>query len=207
MLAIQKYIFLFQAAGGIHCCALALLIWLGFRPLPFAWSPSPCCARVSPMLCGVLIACNALRWSWHWHLKPSIHRCSSLESNSMITWLTWRRVKTVSVCVCVCVDPKRQTTRRDEWVVETYWKFDICIHLQWIGGWFEHVWNMSSLAFLNSILLYYATQVLQPENLSHTSLVFGRSADAYPSIEEMRQDAQSLPLSRNGNSTWQLGLG
>eukprot|EP00434_Breviolum_minutum_P037912 symbB.v1.2.033617.t2/scaffold4203.1/size69029/4 len=60
------------------------------------------------------------------------------------------------------------------------------------------------------------SQVLQPENLSHTSLVFGRSADeqrirvgiepvyragnnqkkhysdAYPSIEEMRQDAQSL---------------
>eukprot|EP00434_Breviolum_minutum_P024231 symbB.v1.2.021395.t1/scaffold1840.1/size99223/9 len=35
------------------------------------------------------------------------------------------------------------------------------------------------------------SQVLQPENLSHTSLIFGRSADAYPSIEEMRQDAQS----------------
>ena len=114
MLAIQKYIFLFQAAGGIHCCALALLIWLGFRPLPFAWSPSPCCARVSPMLCGVLIACNALRWSWHWHLKPSIHRCSSLESNSMITWLTWRRVKTVSVCVCVSTRNAKQLEEMSE---------------------------------------------------------------------------------------------
>eukprot|EP00434_Breviolum_minutum_P037526 symbB.v1.2.033275.t1/scaffold4105.1/size64512/7 len=58
------------------------------------------------------------------------------------------------------------------------------------------VWRFDRMqrATLELALAYEAiySQVLQPENLSHTSLVFGRSADAYPSIEEMRQDAQSL---------------
>ena len=191
---------LFQAAGGILCCALVLQIWLGFRPLPFVWSPSSCCARVSPMLSGVLITCNALRWSWHWHLKPSIHRCSSLE-------IQWLRDDVSRLSVCVSTHTFETCWNKAEWVVEPCWKFGICMLLQWIDCWAEYVWNMSNLAFWNSIPLDNATQVLQPENLSHTSLVFGRSADAYPSIEEMRQDAQSLPLGRNGNSTWQLGLG
>ena len=104
---------LFQAAGGILCCALVLPIWLGFRLLPFVWSPSSCCARVSPMLSGVLITCNALRWSWHWHLKPSIHRCSSLE----IQWLR-DDVSRQSVCVSTRI-------AKAEWVVETCWKFDL----------------------------------------------------------------------------------
>ena len=119
-ISIFNCISLFQAAGGILCCALALLIWLEFRPLPFAWYPSPCCARVSPMPCGVLITCNELRWSWHWHLKPSIHRCSSLE----IQWL--RDLRNHVSRRSACVNPNRQTAGRDDWIVETCWNSDIC---------------------------------------------------------------------------------
>ena len=130
---------LFQAARGILCCALVLPIWLGFRPLPFAWSPSSCCARVSPMLSGVLITCNALRWSWHWHLKPSIHRCSLLE----IQWLR-DDVSRRSVCVSTRI-------AKQSWVgCWNMLKVWLGIEVQRIDCWFEYVWNMSSLAFWNS---------------------------------------------------------
>ena len=103
---------LFQAAGGILCCALVLPIWLGFRLLPFVWSPSSCCARASPMLSGVLITCNALRWSWHWHLKPSIHRCSSLE-------IQWLRDDVSRLSVCVSTHTFETCWNIAEWVVES----------------------------------------------------------------------------------------
>ena len=136
-ISIFNCISLFQAAGGILCCALALPIWSEFRPLPFAWSPSPCCARVSPMPCGVLITCNELRWSWHWHLKPSIHGCSSLE----IQWL--RDLCNHVSRRSVCVNPNRQTARTDDWLNDDWisWNMLKVWHLQWIGCWFAHVWR------------------------------------------------------------------